>query len=153
MASRTGLEKSLSRETPRPRASSGRSLHNPRYTKVRLAIALLLREPNLHQLALPIEELRALSAQSGISLLIEMLQILDQEPHLTTPSLLQRFDGTESFIHLQKLLTWDNPDMANREVSFKDTMQAFSKEIAQMSWDDFINNGNQVPLEDSNKDY
>jgi len=110
----------------------------PRYTKTRLAIALLLRDPSLASKALDIEQLSQLLGTPGIDLLIEMLEILEQQADLSGVSLLERFRGRPAYEHLIKLLDWDPPDMTNREVSFVDTMRQFEKDIKRAPFDAFI---------------
>ena len=114
----------------------------PRYTKTRLAIALLLRDPSLASKALDIEQLSQLLSTPGIELLIEMLEILEQQADLNSISLLERFRGRPAYEHLMKLLDWDPPDMTNREVSFTDTMRQFEKDIARAPFDAFIQDNN-----------
>ena len=114
----------------------------PRYTKTRLAIALLLRDPSLASKALDIEQLSQLLSTPGIELLIEMLEILEQQADLNSISLLERFLGRPAYEHLMKLLDWDPPDMTNREVSFTDTMRQFEKDIARAPFDAFIQDNN-----------
>ena len=110
----------------------------PRYTKTRLAIALLLRDPSLASKALDVEQLSQLLSTPGIDLLIEMLEILEQQADLSGVSLLERFRGRPAYEHLIKLLDWDPPDMTNREVSFVDTMRQFEKDIERAPFDAFI---------------
>ena len=71
----------------------------PRYTKTRLAIALLLRDPSLASKALDIEQLSQLLGTPGIDLLIEMLEILEQQADLSGVSLLERFRGRPAYEH------------------------------------------------------
>ena len=105
------------------------SPRTPKYTKTRLAIALLLREPALAELALPAEELTQLGDVPGVSLLIQMLDIIENNPHLNSAALIERFRGQEAHTHLQKLLEWDPPDMANRRISFQQTMDRFKQDV------------------------
>ena len=110
----------------------------PKYTKTRLAIALLLREPNLAQQALPTEDLALLNTVPGVPLLIQLIEIIDENPDLTTSALIERFRGQEAYPHLQKLLEWDPPDMANRSVSFCQTMERFKHDVRRAGLDGII---------------
>lgn len=119
--------------------SSGRSL---KYTKTRLAIALLLRDPKLALHALSIEELSHLQAVPGIDLLIRLIEIIDDEPNITAIALLERFHSDAHYSSLQKLLLWDPPDMENRELSFKQTMSRFQDDIRKIELDSLIQQEN-----------
>lgn len=110
----------------------------PKYTKTRLAIALLLREPRLAQFALPIEDIAQLSTVPGIPLLIQMLEIIEENVEISSVALLERFRGEEAHQHLQKLLEWDPPDMANREASFLGTMTRLKDDIRRAGLDAMV---------------
>ena len=110
----------------------------PKYTKIRLAIALLLREPRLAKFALPIEDLTQLNTVPGIPLLIQMIDIIENNMNLSSIALLERFRGKEAYQHLQKLMEWDPPDMANREVSFKETMSRLKDDIRRAGLDAMV---------------
>ena len=121
------------------------SSKHPKYTKTRLAITLLLRDPSLANQALPVEELHYLESIPGIQLLIEILQILESQPDLKSISLLERFRGQDDYIHLQKLLDWDPPDLANRQQSFIDVMKRFQADIQRIKLSAIIDS--QPPLD------
>ena len=118
---------------------TGRSL---KYTKTRLAIALLIRDPALAQHALSIEELSHLQSVPGIDLFTRLLDIIDSEPNISAIALVERFHGEDSYSSLQKLLMWDPPDMENRELSFKQTMQRFKDDIRKIELDSLIHHEN-----------
>lgn len=122
-----------------------RSMQNNRslkYTKTRLAVALLIRDPLLSQHALTVEELSHLHTVPGIDLLIRLLEIIEEEPNLTAIPLVERFHGDQHYSALQKLLMWDPPDMENRELSFKQTMQRFKEDIRKIEIDSLIEQEN-----------
>ena len=110
----------------------------PKYTKTRLAIALLLREPRLAKFALPIEDLTRLNVVPGIPLLIQMLDIIENNSEISSIVLLERFRGEDAYPHLQKLLEWDPPDMANREASFRGTMNRLQDDIRRAGLDAMV---------------
>ena len=56
-------------------------------------------------------------------------------PRLT---LVERFRGQEAYWHLQKLLEWDPPDMANRSVSFEQTMDRFKQDVHRANLDGIV---------------
>ena len=118
---------------------SGQQKRTPKYTKTRLAVALLLREPQLAEYALDEEQLSQLQSTPGIPLLIELLNIIQMEPSLTSSALIERFHGRDEYPILKKLIMWELPDMNNREHSFRQTMQRFLEDIRKKEFDDLIN--------------
>ena len=119
--------------------SQSRSL---KYTKTRLAIALLIRDPTLSQHALSLEELTHLHSVAGIELFIELLEIIESEPNISAIALVERFHDTKNYSALKKLLTWDPPDMENREQSFIKTMERFKQDIRKQELDALIQQEN-----------
>ncbi len=113
-----------------------------KYTKTRLAIALLIRDPALAQHALSFEELTHLHSVAGIDLFIELLEIIEAEPNISAIALVERFHDKESYSALKKLLTWDPPDMDNRELSFIKTMERFKEDIRKHELDALIQQEN-----------
>lgn len=113
-----------------------------KYTKSRLAIALLIRDPQLAQHALTMEELSYLQSMPGIKLFARLLEIIDEDPNISAIALVERFHNDENYRALQKLLMWDPPDMENRELSFKQTMQRFKEDIRKIALESFIQQEN-----------
>lgn len=128
----------LQATSQRDYSSSQTTKQAPRYTKTRLAIALLLRDPKLANLALDPEQLNFLQATPGINLLIHILDILVNDPHLSSVTLLERFRDHDDYVHLQKLLAWDPPDLGNREQTFKDIMLRFKQDISKVQLGNII---------------
>jgi len=118
---------------------SGRSL---KYTKTRLAIALLIRDPKLAQYALSVEDLSHLKSVPGIELFLQLLEIIEDEPNISAIALVERFHDDNSYSALKKLLLWDPPDMDNRELSFRQTMQRFKEDIRRIELDTLIQSEN-----------
>ncbi|MFK8028038.1 MAG: DNA primase [Gammaproteobacteria bacterium] len=121
-----------------PPPQSNKQSRSLKYTKTRLAIALLIRDPSLAEHALPSEELSLLLSVPGITLFIQLLEIIETEPNISAIALVERFHGEESYGSLQKLLLWDPPDMENRELSFKQTMERFKDDIRRNELDAII---------------
>lgn len=132
VASPPSIEHSYNKER------QGLNRKSPKYTKTRLAIALLLREPGLAKFALPIEDLAHLNSVPGIPLLIQMLEIIENNHELSSIALLERFRQEEAHPHLQKLLEWDPPDMANRTISFQETMTRLKDDIRRAGLDAMV---------------
>lgn len=74
---------------------------------VKLAIALLIQNPKLAESVKKNVELRKLRLP-GISLLIEIILLLENHPLLNTAALVERFRGTNHHHHLEKLSVWDH---------------------------------------------
>lgn len=125
-----------------PDPKTNQSTRSLKYTKTRLAIALLIRDPSLAQHALPLDELSRLQNIAGIDLFIELINIIESEPDITPVSLIERFHGQENYPSLKKLIMWDPPDMENRELSFKQTMQRFKDDIRKQELDAIIDQEN-----------
>ena len=128
--------------SPHNNPASKQSSRTLKYTKTRLAIALLIRDPALAEHALSIEELSHLSSVPGIDLFIKLLEIVEDEPSISAIALVERFHGDDSYAALQKLLLWDPPDMENRELSFKQTMQRFKDDIRKIELESLIQQEN-----------
>jgi len=118
---------------------SSRSL---KYTKTRLAIALLIRDPKLAQYALSVEDLSHLKSVPGIELFLQLLEIIEDDPNISAIALVERFHNDNSYSALKKLLLWDPPDMDNRELSFRQTMQRFKEDIRRIELDTLIQSEN-----------
>ena len=124
---------------PERSATNKRAL---KYTKTRLVVALILREPGLTEHALPIEDLRHLESDPGIRLLIELLEITSEDPTISSGALIERFHSKDEYSILQKLIMWDPPDMGNRESSFIQTMARFKDDIRRIELDAMIHHEN-----------
>jgi DNA primase len=77
------------------------------HSPVRMAIAILLHEPELVQ-QMPPADLSALNLP-GVALLIDILETLRCNPHLNSASLLERYRDTAHHQHLLQLMTWQPP--------------------------------------------
>ena len=90
-------------------------------TPVRLAIAALLHQPAL---AAEVRTIAALdkSSAASISLLVKIITIFKQEPALSPAALIERFRDQEADTHLQKLLVWKPPELADPKQAFTDAM-------------------------------
>jgi DNA primase len=67
-----------------------------------MAITLLLQHPKLHQDLGPFDKISTLNLP-GIKILVQILETLQQNPHLNTAALLERSRDTDSEKHLQRL--------------------------------------------------
>ena len=103
-----------------------------RRTPVRLAIALLLQRPALAARAGDLEDLAGRDDLPGLPLLVQLLELGRQEPHITPSAILERFQDSEFESALWKLATWDHlvPD-AGLETEFMDSMNRVRQLLAQ----------------------
>ncbi len=106
-----GLIKGLNAQHPKP--SFKQVIPENRWTAVKLAINLLLQKP---QLVAGISSLNYLSDTGigGVDLLLKLIDLIHEEPDITTQNLLARFKGSEHQSHLYQLAAVQ-PAMENEE--------------------------------------
>ncbi|HDY84368.1 MAG TPA: toprim domain-containing protein, partial [Methylophaga sp.] len=75
---------------------------------VRMAITLLIQHPKLQQDLGSFDKIATLDLP-GIKILVQILETLQQNPHLNTAALLERSRGTDSADHLQRLAQQNLP--------------------------------------------
>ena len=104
-------------------AISQRSLKSQRPTPIRLAIALLLDNPHLLNVAQAVDPAWRDWDSIGTRLLAQLLEIIESQPTLNKAALLERWRDTEHFPHLNKLAqyTFDLPEM-NQETELRDAL-------------------------------
>lgn len=101
-----------------------------RRTPVRVAVALLLQRPALATLAGDPARLAALESP-GVPLLVQLLEILREDPHLKASALLERFNGTEYESAVWKLVAWEHLVPENGvEEEFLDSIRKLEAELA-----------------------
>lgn len=74
-------------------------------TPIRLAIALLLNQPTLAGALPELGWLKTL-ALPGIPLLMEIIETLQSNPHISSATLMERYRHSEHYRHLSKLMEW-----------------------------------------------
>ncbi|RFA37526.1 DNA primase [Alkalilimnicola ehrlichii] len=115
-----------------PRQAKGQKPRGPRLerTPARVAIAMLLQQPQLARLATETEGYRE-QDNPGIELLGQMLELLNAEPQLSTGALLERFRDSRHESALWKLATWEHmvPD-DGLEREFTDALRRIEGLIA-----------------------
>jgi DNA primase len=101
------LERMLltARADPVPLPSSDQGQPHIHGSPVRLAIALLLTQPRLADEVGRLDKLKVLDLP-GISLLVEIIEILQSNPHLNSASLIERYRDSKNHPHLLKLMQW-----------------------------------------------
>ena len=90
-------------------------------TPVRLAIAALLHQPSL---ALEIDSIEFLRENpiAGVSLLSKIIYIWKQQPELSHAALIERFRGQPEEQQIQKLISWDPPEMTDPQTALQDAL-------------------------------
>ncbi|HSM10744.1 MAG TPA: hypothetical protein VK827_04160 [Lysobacter sp.] len=105
-------------------------------TVVRGAISLLLQRPALALELQPPFRFAALR-QPGITLLIDLLQLVYQRPDISTGSLIEHFNGRDEQASLQKLASHSLPgDEALWREEFVDAIGQLDRQTAQQRIDE-----------------
>ena len=100
-----GIKKRLKTTAPSGPRSAPRQL-NVKRTPVRLAIALLLHQPQLAQRAGDMARFRGIPIP-GMNLLIGLVELLQTHPHITAAApILERYRDTETGDILERLTEW-----------------------------------------------
>lgn len=98
------LEKRFTVPAADPKIRSGPAI-NPTRTPVRLAIALLLNRTDLAQQIHDLECFRDIDVP-GLSLLVELIELLQTHPHISVGTLLERYRDTATGRILERLAGW-----------------------------------------------
>jgi DNA primase len=121
---------------PAQRARSAQTVHAPRQTLVRIAIARLVQQPAL-ALALQPPYRFALLRQPGVELLSEIIELVRERPDINTGALLEHFSDRDEAAALQKLATQSLPgEAAAWREEFLDTMAQLEKQTLQQRLDE-----------------
>ena len=118
--------KGLNAQHPTP--AFVRTMPETRWTPTRLAINLLLQKPSLADTTGTLHEL-AESDIPGINLLLQLLDLIHEEPGISTQNLLDRFRGNEHEPHLYKLAAMQPAmdDEQSIELMFENCLQQLQK--------------------------
>jgi DNA primase len=113
----------------KPVAPTLRRLPEQHWTPTRLAINLLLKKPVLAASTGAHNEL-ADSGIAGVDLLLRLLDIIHEEPDISTQNLLDRFRGDQHETHLYKLAAMEPPvdNDESLERMFSDCLQSLQKQ-------------------------
>lgn len=110
--------------TPQPpRLTKSTSAHMPKLSPVRQAITLLINCPllakNLQTDLGPLKEVK----QNGIALLVELIELIQTNPTLTTASLLEHWRGAPEFEALSRLAhNHLSRESQEQQVEFQETL-------------------------------
>jgi len=113
----------------RPPAPTLRRLPEQHWTPTRLAINLLLKKPVLAASTGAHNEL-ADSGIAGVELLLRLLDVIHEEPDISTQNLLDRFRGDQHEAHLYKLAAMEPPVDSDESLErmFSDCLQSLQKQ-------------------------
>ena len=105
-----------------------------RPTPIRLAIALLLDNPHLIDVAEGVDDRWKAWDTTGTRILAQLLEIIRSQPTLNKAALLERWRDSEHFAHLNKLAqyTFDLPDM-NQETELRDALVKLNEQYRKES--------------------
>lgn len=121
-------------EQPGPLKSKPRTLDRPAPSLIRGAIAMLIQHPMLAGAAGVPERLRTLRLP-GIKLLIELLEFIQMNPHVSTGVILEHWRGTDEGRTLAKLATQELVVQDALDKEFYDTIQRLEKQYLQQRVD------------------
>ena len=121
---------------PTQRARSASRVATPKRSLVRSVISLLLQHP---QLAHDVQGIGAIAGlrQPGIDVLVDLLQVIDARPDITTGALVEHFEGRDAHAALQKLATQDMPgNEATWRTEFADAVGQLQRMVVQQRVDE-----------------
>jgi DNA primase len=104
---------------------------------IRLAIRLLLHEPDLYKYSLPMNELLVLK-QPGIGVLVKMIELMEEDPSLTAGRLIEMFRDDENYPHLEKLLKQYPPQPDKSKEEFKAIMLKLKENIIEKNVEELV---------------
>ena len=119
-------------------------------TPVRLAVTALLHQPSL---ALEIESSEYLenSALSGVALLYKIIKIWQKNPELSHAALIERFRDQPEEQQIQKLMSWNPPEMANPEDTLWDALSWIERKVQNSRVQELIDKQNSEGLNEDER--
>ena len=136
---------------PAQRARGGSASSTPKRSLVRSAISLLLQQPAL-ALELQAPFRFAALRQPGITLLIELLQLVYQRPDISTGSLIAHFEGRDEYAALQKLASQSLPgEDVTLRAEFTDAVAQLDRLTLQQRLDELQAKQRETGLDDADK--
>ena len=111
-----------------PRSSSP---HQKRPSAIRTAITLLLNAPRISQLASNPQQFRALQ-EPGADILVELLELLHQQPHLSCAGILEHWRDKPAYRHLARLaqIPLETPE-EGIEAEFKGALAVLQRQLLE----------------------
>ena len=148
---RTGVQGAPARSAPQARHAPNAPSDTPRRTLVRSAIAMLLADPSLAQ-EVTLPHAFAGLDKPGISLLMELLDFLQERPGINTALLLEHFAGRGESAALQKLALTEFPGEPEAlRAEFTDAIRKLAEQTTQQRLDGLIRKQSESGLDDAEK--
>ena len=125
---------------------------NPPFNPIRRVIALLLHYPNLASELADTGKLVNLQ-QAGVPLLLQLLEMIHQNPNITSAVLLERWRDTSHWPHLEKLLCWNPMADAGVEIDieFRAALAALLEQPRESRTELLLAKSEQGPLSPAEK--
>ncbi len=122
------------------------------FSPVRIALMHLLSQPQLAQLAGDSSRFRDFDLP-GMNLLREVIETLQQNPHLGNSALLERWRGSDSGRHLEKLVMMTSPldDEKAVQAEFEGAIHRLDQLRHEQRLDDLLTRSNQGALNSEEK--
>ncbi|RMG56761.1 MAG: DNA primase [Gammaproteobacteria bacterium] len=123
-----------------------------RITPVRLALHALLHEPALADDDMPTDWLHTLD-RPGIDLLLELIETIRREPHISPAVLLERYRGTEAGRHLQRIAAWQPPGFEGAAVArmYQDAMDTLRRQHEEQRLEALLHKADTEGLSEAEK--
>ena len=116
-----------------------------------LAIALLLQHPSLIHVITDIENLASCQI-GGVPTLYKLLQLLKQQPEITTGALLERWRDNKQFHTLAELAAWDHLiPSEGLENELKDALVRIQEQIRSHTIEQLVDKANQNTLSENER--
>lgn len=136
---------------PPTRQAQPETAANSSPSPVRIALSALLHNPPLIASAPAIDHIRQIH-NPGIPLLIEVIEILQQHPNLSTAALLERWRGREEEGLIHKVAQWSPPiPEAGIEHEFTGAMQQLERQAIAQITDQLLQKASETPLSPAEK--
>lgn len=130
---------------------SAKKLQAEKPSTIKLAIAMLLEQPNLALIVDNPQELRNLLLP-GVVLLHDLLVFIQGNPNITTGGLLERWRDTEEGRYLPKILNWEHhvPE-SGIESEFVAAIDGLKRQLKDQELENLLNSSKIAPLSDEDK--
>ncbi len=117
---------------------------------VRIAIEILLYQPVLAQQVSDAQALARLDVP-GVSLLVQMLELLQARPHLNTAALLEHWRGTQEGKYLAKLAQWQPEVPEGMEAELQGALQRLAEQYHEQRVENLLHRERLAGLDGTEK--
>ncbi len=123
---------------------------NNKATPVRLAVAALLHKPAL-ALEIDINNQLEGCTLSGVPLLLKIIGIWKKQPELSQAALLERFRGLKEEQQIEKLLTWNPPELEEPKKALFDALAWIERKAQDIRVQELIEKESASGLSESER--